>query len=119
MTDLKRQLNEDRVLRETARSIVAAQFVHLRQGISGQRIGEKLADKVGEDAFDAFENAASAAKKNGGIILVVASLAAAALAWKPLTSFVQSLSQSDNDDEINEAPTDAETHAIEEQSDDA
>ena len=110
-------MNEDRALRETARSIVTAQLAHLRQGLSGKRIGESLADKVGDDAFDAFERATSTAKKNGGIVIALAGVAAAALAWKPLTAFVQSLNTSENED--SGMLPDQDSRAIEEQSDDA
>jgi hypothetical protein len=117
MTDLKRQLNEDRVLRETARSIVTAQIAHLRQGLSGQRIGEKLADKVGDDALVALENAASTAKKNKGILVALAGLAAAAIAWKPLSGLVQSFGKSETQDD--KTLLGGESHATKEQSDDA
>ena len=117
MTDLKRQLNEDRVLRETARSIVTAQIAHLRQGLSGQRFGEKLADKVGDDALGALENAASAAKKSKGILVALAGLAAAAIAWKPLSGLVQSLGKSESQEA--EPLLESKSQATEEQSDDA
>ena len=117
MTDLKRQMTEDRAIRESARSIATAQFEHVRKGLSGQRIGEKLADKVGDDTLDAIESAANAAKKNGGVIVALAGLVAAAFAWKPISTFFRSRGKTE--EAAGDALSDPEAEAIEEIRDDA
>ena len=117
MSNLKRQMTEDRAIRESARLIATAQLEHLRQGLSGQRIGERLADKVGDDTLDVIENAANAAKKNGGLIVALAGLVAAAFAWKPISAFFGSLGKTEEED--SEALSDSEGDANEEMRDDA
>jgi len=85
MTDLKRQLKEDKAIRSAARSILLAQIAQVRHGLSGQRIGEKLADKIGDPALEKLENAGTPAKVIAAAVAGAASVVAVALAWKPLT----------------------------------
>lgn len=86
MADLKRQLKEDKAIRSAARSILAAQVTQVRQGLSGQRIGEKLADKVGEPALKKLENTGTLAKLIAAAIAGAASVVMIALAWKPIAA---------------------------------
>lgn len=86
MADLKRQLKEDKAIRSAARSILAAQVTQVRQGLSGQRIGEKLADKVGEPALEKLENTGTPANLIAAAIAGAASVVMIALAWKPIAA---------------------------------
>lgn len=85
MTDIKRQLKEDKAIRSAARSILLAQITQVRQGLSGQRIGEKLADKIGDPALEKLEKSGTPAKVVAAAVAGAASVVAVALAWKPLT----------------------------------
>jgi hypothetical protein len=85
MTDLKRQLKEDKAIRSAARSILLAQIAQVRHGLSGQRIGEKLAAAVAG----------------------AASVVAVALAWKPLTELFATTAE----EEALETDDDASTQA--------
>ena len=85
MTDLKRQLKEDKAIRSAARAILLAQMTQVRHGLSGQRIGEKLADKIGDPALEKLENAGTSAKVIAAAAAGAASVVGLALAWKPLT----------------------------------
>lgn len=110
MSDLKRQLNEDRAIRNAARSIITAQIAQIRQGVSGQRIGEKLADKIGDDAAEFLGKTGKAAQDNRGPLLAFAGVVVAAVAWKPLVDLLKSLKEDGTADEA---------EVIEEHSDDA
>ena len=103
MADLKRQLQEDRAIRSAARSILAAQVTQVRQGLSGQRIGEKLADKIGDPALKKIQNAGTPTKVIAVAVAGAASVLAVALAWKP----VAALFAAEGEDEVVETDDDA------------
>ncbi|MDA1033087.1 MAG: hypothetical protein O3C52_06935 [Proteobacteria bacterium] len=85
MTDLKRQLKEDKAIRSAARSVLLAQITQVRQGLSGQRIGEELAEKIGDPTLEKLEKIKMPAKVIAATVAGAASVVAVALAWKPLT----------------------------------
>ena len=103
MTDLKRQLKEDKAIRSAARSILSAQVTQVRQGLSGQRIGEKLADKIGDPLFEKIESAGTPSKVIAAAVAGAAGVLAVALAWKP----VAALLAQDEADEALETDDDA------------
>lgn len=96
MSDLKQQLREDRALRHAARSIVSQQFARVKEDLSGDRIGEKVADKVGPPVFQSLQGARSS-KLLGGIAAGAAAVVGLALAWKPLTQMLENESESEED----------------------
>lgn len=77
MNDLKRRLEEDRSLRNTARSIVLDQFLRVREAASGKRIGEQLAHRISDDSIDAADRAVGTARKYGIAAAAIAAVAAA------------------------------------------
>lgn len=103
MTDLKRQLKEDRAIRGAARSILAAQVAQVRQGLSGQRIGEQLADRIGDPALKKLESVGTPIKAIAGAVAGAAAVFAVVLAWKPFAAKFAAK----NDDEVLETDDDA------------
>ncbi|MGQ7829016.1 hypothetical protein [Altererythrobacter sp. Z27] len=110
MTDLRRQLLEDRALRNTARSIITAQFDRVRNGLSGQRIGEQLADDVGDETLDAADRASDALRGKGGIVAGVAAAVAGATAlWfarEPLLALFRSSEENEAELETDDVEAD-------------
>jgi len=100
MSDLKRQLSEDRAMRNTARSIIFGQFLRVREAVSGKRIGTELADKVVDDALDLADRAGSAARANRGLITAIAGVVGTGVAlWlarKPIAALVGGATEGDN-----------------------
>ena len=86
MADLKQQLKEDKAIRRAARSILAAQIEQVRQGLSGQRIGERLADKVGDPALEKLESMGVPAKVTAAVAAGTAGVLTIALAWRPISA---------------------------------
>ncbi|MEE1877932.1 hypothetical protein [Altererythrobacter litoralis] len=106
MIDLRRQLLEDKALRDTARSIITAQFDRVRNGLSGQRMGEQLAEEVGDETLDAADRASDALRGKGGIVAGVAAAVAGATAlWFAREPLLEMFRSSD-EDEAEEEPDD-------------
>ncbi|WFL76983.1 hypothetical protein P7228_13435 [Altererythrobacter arenosus] len=78
MADLKRQMQEDRALRDAARALLDADVAHLRNGLASKSIGERVLDNIGEGAKDVFESAADAADNHKGAL---AALIGAIVLW--------------------------------------
>lgn len=74
----KRQLNEDRALRDAARALVDADVAHLKQDLSGKSLGERLVSGVGDGAKAVFQTAGDAANNNRGVL---AALIGAIVIW--------------------------------------
>ena len=66
--DLERQLREDRMLRDAARAMVEADVAHLRASLAGRSIPSRIADRIGEGASDAMDEAAEIADQHKGLI---------------------------------------------------
>ena len=90
MSKLSRQLEEDRALRDSARSMFAKELEHMKGEVTPRAIGERLADRVGEHAEAASDSAIEFAETHGGKIGAVSgALATAAGLWlarKPILS---------------------------------
>lgn len=72
------QLAEYRAMREEAWRIVVADFDRLRGDLADRGIGERIKDKIGEEAHDAWDYTVDVAAENKG---VVAATVAALIAW--------------------------------------
>lgn len=92
MNDLKRRLEEDRSLRNTARSIVLDQFLRVREAASGKRIGEQLANRISADTIVAADRVAGSARGHGIAAAVIGTVAAALwFARDPIMNFATEL----------------------------
>ncbi len=78
MTDLDRQLREDRALRNAAKALIIADYEHIRADLHHKGFGERIADRLSEGAIDIFEEAIEVADNNRGVL---AALAAAIVLW--------------------------------------
>lgn len=76
--EFERQLREDRMLRDAARAMVDADIAYLRASLAGRSIPSRIADRIGEGAHDAMDEAATFAGDHKGLI---ATAVAALILW--------------------------------------
>lgn len=101
MSKLKRQLEEDRALRDSARTLFRKELEHIRQEVAPQALGERVADRVGEKVDAASDSAVGFARSHGGTFAAAGGAIVSAvglwLARKPLFSRLESLFGEDED----------------------
>lgn len=104
MSNLKRRLEEDRSLRNTARSIVLDQFLRVREATSGKRIGEQLANRISDETMFASDRSAGATRSRGIVAAAIAAVAAALwFAREPIMDIAKELlGSSDAEDTPND-----------------
>lgn len=103
MTDLKRQMVEDRALRDAARALVSADIAHVRNLLSGKSLTERMMGRVGDGARDALEHAADAADNHRGAIAVLIGAIVLWFARNPLMAlFDRGEPRDENDGDENE-----------------
>lgn len=85
------QLIEDRATRDAARATFDVRLAQIRQDLDARGVGGRIADKLGHDALDAFDEAVEIANQNRGI---VAGTIAAVMIWlfrSPIIAWVEGL----------------------------
>lgn len=87
-TQLERQLREDRMLRDAAKAMVEADVAYLRASLAGRSIPSRIADRIGEGAQDAMDEAAELAAENKGLIAAAVAAVILWLARHPLINLV-------------------------------
>ena len=95
MSKLDRQLEEDRHLRDSARSVFRKEVEFARQEYSPSAISQRIAGKVGSKLTEVGEQTAGFARRNGpkAVMAAVAAAGAAGL-WmirKPIISGLAAL----------------------------
>ena len=78
MTITRRQVLEDRHIRDAARALVEADLKNLRADLAVKGIGERAMDRITEGASDVYEEAIEVAADNKGAL---AALVAAVVLW--------------------------------------
>jgi hypothetical protein len=68
MTRVKEQLEEDRMLRDSARALFRNDLAHVRKEITPRALGERLADKVGAKVDAASDGVVELVRRHGGTI---------------------------------------------------
>ncbi len=93
---------EDRTVRDAALELVKADIAHVRQDISAQGVGSRLADRFSEGAVDVFEEAVEVADDNRGVF---ATLVAAVFIWfarNPIMSLFDDTEENGGDEEFHD-----------------
>ena len=74
MSDLARQLREDRALRDAARALVDADVEHLKGEWGRKSLATRTSDRIKEGASDLYEEAVESADEYRGVLaaLIVA-----------------------------------------------
>ena len=78
MSDLKRQMLEDRAVRNAAKALIDADVAHVKNTFSGPSLTERAATNLNEGAREVFDKASAAANDHKGIL---AALIGAVLIW--------------------------------------
>ena len=78
MSDLKRQMTEDRAVRDAARALIEADIAHVKNTFSGPSLTERAATNLNDGAREVFDKASAAADNHKGIL---AALIGAVLIW--------------------------------------
>ena len=97
MSQAIRQLDAARAARDTARLAFDARLAQVRGDIEARGLGGRIADKLGEDAREALDEALDVASESKGII--AGTMAALAL-WflrNPITAWVEGLISADEE----------------------
>ena len=63
-----RQVEAARLARDAARAAFDARLAHVRGDLEARGLGGRIADKVGEDARDALDQALDVARESKGVI---------------------------------------------------
>lgn len=104
MSDLKRQMQEDRALRNAAKALVEADVAHVKNAFSGPSLTERAAAGLSEGAKDVFDKASNAADDHKGIL---AALVGAVLIWFARNPIMDWLEGGDDDgDDTQSGPDD-------------
>ena len=99
LTNAESQLAEYRAMREEAWRIVKADITRLHDGLEERGIGERIKDKIGEEAHEAWDYTVDVAAEHKGI---VAATLAALVAWflrGPIGEAISSLFDDGDDEE--------------------
>ena len=76
MTDLRHRMQEDRLVRDSARALLHADIDNLRSDLARKSIGERALDRVADGAIDVYDEAIEvAADHKGALAAIVAALA--------------------------------------------
>ena len=75
---LEREMREDRLLRDAARALVAADIAQLKASLAARSIPERIGDRIGEGATDVLDEAVAVADDHKGVI---ATLIGAIILW--------------------------------------
>lgn len=102
MTDLKRQMVEDRTLRDAARSLIEADIANLRADLVSKSLGERMLGRVGESASQLLDQAGETAQNNRGVLAALIGAIALWFARNPIMSLF-------NDDDPDQGPENGAT----------
>ena len=82
MSDIGRQLDEDRALRNSARDVFSKELAHVRREATPTAIGQRFADRIGARAEAASDAAVEFTESHGRtVITVVAAAVSGAVLW--------------------------------------
>lgn len=84
MSALKQRLKEDRQLRNAARAIIVDQYLRVRGGMSGKRVGQQLADRVSDDLIEGAREPRKLALASVPLVAAIAGAIAIWFARKPI-----------------------------------
>ena len=102
MGNLADKVLEDRRLRNAIRRDFDMCLATVKQDLEARGVGGRIADKVGQEAALAIENAKSVAGDNKAVIAGTIATLAVWFLRNPLISWLDSLLSEDNDPEGND-----------------
>lgn len=84
MSRRKQLMQEDKELRNTARSLMQADVAHVKNIFSGPSLGKRVAGRIGDGASDVLETAGQKANSHRGILAALVSAVVLWFAREPL-----------------------------------
>lgn len=84
MSDLARQLREDRTLRDAARELVRADVAHLKADFAAKGIASRTATRLTEGASELLDEAIAVAESNRGVLIALIGAVGLWFARNPL-----------------------------------
>jgi hypothetical protein len=94
----REQLDEDRALRDSARSLFRKELSRVRREVTPQALGERIADNVGEKVDAASDKALGFARRRGGAIAAAGGAIAAAVGlWFARKPILERLRQAEDE----------------------
>lgn len=97
----KEQVEEDRMLRDSARALFRTDLAHVRKEITPQALGARVADRIGAKVDAASDEAVDFVHRRGGAIATIGGALAASLglwlARKPIIARLRGIGATDGD----------------------
>lgn len=84
MTDPLRQLSEDRLLRDAAKTLVLADIERVKADFAAKTVGKRALDRAKDGAVELFETAQAKAGDNVGILAMLFGAVALWFARNPI-----------------------------------
>lgn len=97
MSDLKQRMQEDRVLRDAAKALFAADMAHARNLLDRRSLSQRFLSRVGDGAKDVLEQAADTAGNHRATIGILLAAVALWFARHPLMALFDEKFGEDND----------------------
>lgn len=97
MADRGRQLREDRLLRDAARTLVRADLDRVKSDLEEKTIGKRAADRAMDGAAELLDAAKARAGNNIGVVALLVGAVALWLARNPVLSLFGGNGASDED----------------------
>ena len=94
-----RQLVETRAARDAARGIFDVRLEQVRRDLDARGVGARVADRLGEDARSALDEAMDVAGESKGIIAGTIAVLALWLMRHPIFAWISGLIQQDTDEQ--------------------
>ncbi len=90
MNSLKRQMLEDKALRDAAKALVEADRQHLRENFSNKGLAARAIERLSEGASDVYEEAAATASDNKGALAAIVAALVLWFARNPISDLLNS-----------------------------
>lgn len=99
MGKLEKQLASHRAMRNAARGVFDLRLAQIRQDLDARGIGGRIADRIGQDAREAFDEAVEVANHNRGVVAGTIAVLAIWLLRNPIIAWIEGIMGVDNGSE--------------------
>lgn len=113
MTNLKRQMREDKATRDAARALMEADVEHVKTLASSGHLKERASEQISDKGGEALKAAGNVADKNKGYITALVGAVILWLAREPIQALFEKLSEHLGGDEQKPDATGPEPEAEE------
>lgn len=100
MTELERQVAEDRALRDAARAVFEARRIQVEDALADRPVGTRVADEALDRARNLADDAGAIARENAAVVAGTGVLLAGWVFRKPLLKWAHALLRRDEPEEL-------------------